>query len=243
MAESTSARYSWVVITLAASLTFITLNQPPAWTVRTLRAQDKGMYEVEATYPVLRGTSEVVRLANATLKADAEKFVRQAVSDLKSEFLPKGSKRPPNPYGYSLGGEVKFASPDLISVVSLAYSYTGGAHPNHYYIVSNFGLVNGKAKRLNIGDLFRPRFPFLNEVTANVMPELVRREAGWVDSGALTEIDYPRANIFSFDKKGVTFYFEAYSVGSYAEGDYLVSVPYAEFTGLNRTGPLRSILR
>ena len=242
VAESIGARYPRGVITLATSLAFVTLAQPPAWKSQTVRATQRGMYEVEAKYPVLSGTSAVVRLANESLKADAEKFVRQAVSDLNSEFLPKGSKRPPNPYGYSLGGEVKFASPNLISVVSLAYSYTGGAHPNHYYVVSNFGLVNGKAKRLNIGDLFRPRHPFLNEITANVMPELVRREAGWVDSGALTEIDYPRANIFSFDKKGITFYFEAYSVGSYAEGDYLVTVPYAEFTGLSKTGPLRPIL-
>lgn len=231
------------MITLAASLTLAILGQPSASPVRSVLAKVPGMYEVEAKYPVLRGTSAVVKLANATLKADAERFVKTAVQELNSEFLPKGSQRPPNPYGYSLTSEVKYLGPDLVSVVSFAYSYTGGAHPNHYYVTSNFGLVGGKAKKLNIGDLFRPKFAFLNEITTNVMPELVRREAGWVESGAITEIDYPRANIFSVDKKGVTFYFEAYSVGSYAEGDYVVSVPFTEFTGLDKAGPLRPLLR
>ncbi len=233
------------MVTLAALLSASLLAAPatpsPSYRLQTRKVVSKGRYEAEASYPVFSSKSELARIANTTLQRQSEKILSVWTKEVDQEFLPKGSPLPPNPYGFDLDSSVESSGPSLISVVSTVYTYTGGAHPNRYFVASNFGVVKGKAKQITIGDLFRPGVDYLQEITMNVMPELVRREAGWVESGWMREVDAARANIFTVNAKGITFYFEPYSAGSYAEGDYIVTVPFSEFTGLDRTGPLRQL--
>ncbi len=231
------------MVTLVAMISASLLAAPkapaPAFRLQTVKVESKGRFEAEASYPIFSSKSELAKVANQLLQIQAGKILSAWTKEVDQDFLPKGSPLPPNPYGFDLDPSVESSGPSLISVVSTVYTYTGGAHPNRYFVASNFGVVKGKAKQIQIGDLFRPGFDYLQEITMNVMPELVRREAGWVESGWMREVDATRANIFTVNAKGITFYFEPYSAGSYAEGEYIVTVPFSEFTGLDRTGPLR----
>ena len=233
---------------LAPFAAFCLLAQPHTsadlnFTIRHLARSHKGYWEATAAYPVFSGSSAVVRLANERLSSAARHSVSGFRKECEDMFREEKTGKPELPYGRDWTVTVSLARPNLISVYFETYEMTGGAHPNHGFATYTFGLVGGVARQLTLKDLFvSGQADGARKVVSDLItPILKERQAGWVDNGDLKEIDAPRAENFVVTPSAITFLFEPYSVGSYAEGNYVVKLPFSTIKGLDFRGPLSGL--
>jgi len=131
-------------------------------------------------------------------------------------------------------------SPRAISVLHGQDQYTGGAHGRRHVSTSN--VIDGPAgvESLDFGALFTPPRVWHAEVRRRLLEELRRQGASWAlpegppqvvvnFQGALPKLDEENLDALRFtaSSAGVFAHFEEYEAGSYAEGDYVVHLPWA----------------
>jgi hypothetical protein len=198
--------------------------------------------EIEAKYPAFGGQTPLAKLANRTLEARVLKEVRMVRARLKEDWSQKDFT-PPAPYSLSIHPEVSVATPGLISLQLGCFAYLGGAHGAAWMPTYNFAIVNGKAKQLALQDLFQRKEDAIDTVSKLVIPKLREQGASSVVDGSLKKLTKEQANNFVVTKRGLEFIFEPYSVGSWAEGQRAVEIPFASLAAhLDKNGPLRSML-
>ena len=146
---------------------------------------------------------------------------------------------------YELNCDVSYKAPNLISLVTTTNSFAGGAHPNTYMKSYVFGLVNGKAKLLRLSDIVKKGIKAQYVIDYVGKPALLKEKQGKSSDLELDpgwEIPNKIWSQFTVDKSGLTWNFSPYDVGSYAEGPYIVPLPWAsmkEYVDLN--GPLKPL--
>jgi ankyrin repeat protein len=137
---------------------------------------------------------------------------------------------------------VEYSSPHLLSMLINSH-YQGGAHPNSSYGVRNYWLTNNHAVAIGLGDLFRATTPYRKLLSDLCLAELKRQNAGNVADGSTTALG-DEMNEFVITPRGLIFYFARYVVGSYAEGEHIVRIPYKKIMHLARPdGPLAEFIR
>ena len=129
-------------------------------------------------------------------------------------------------------------SGDVATVFGKVFTYTGGAHPNHTFITINFDTRDQNIIDLNY--LFSDKEDALEAISKYVIQDLYKQKAErlgkkisndeWFTNGASAADDNYKDFIFiSSEQKnnsaGLVFIFSPYTVGSYAEGSYMVYVP------------------
>lgn len=203
-------------------------NRPGRWTAKTV-------------YPHFVGRSGVARLANTVIGKESRKDLDVFIADAKG--LPSDSSASGRLF-FESKATVSTALHDLVSVFMQPEFYTGGAHGYRSFHVYNFGLVEWKPKRLKLQDLFRPNTDSRKVMSDLVIPKLKAMGASSVVDGAYTKLSKEHAEMFVVTPNGVTFLFAPYEVGSYAEGAYIVKVPYSEFKDrCDPDGPLQPFLK
>jgi len=131
-------------------------------------------------------------------------------------------------------------SPRAVSVLHGQYQYLGGAHGRRH--VSPATVIGGPSgvEWLDFGALFtRPRV-WHAEVRRRLLEELRRQGASWAQTegppqvvvelqGDLLTLGEEELDTLRFtaSSAGVFVHFEEYEAGSYAEGDYVVHLPWA----------------
>jgi hypothetical protein len=211
---------------------------PVKW--RTVRNVQAGQWEAELVYPQFVGQSPVVKQANATIQARAREEIRQFVKSSRDASEADGLEHPLTYKGKPI---VSVARPDLISMFYEASNFLGGAHGNFWYIPLNFGYVGGNSRRLALQDLFRSGVDARSAVSEVVIPKLRDRDATSVVQGEMKELPPELAESFVITPAGLSFLFDPYAVGTYAEGTFVIKVPYAEFGDkLDPNGPLKPLL-
>ena len=121
-----------------------------------------------------------------------------------------------------------FYAPRLASVLFNVYSYTGGAHPNSNYQVFNYGMIDGKAKRLKITDLFRKGISasdIKQQISDLVINKLRLDERASFAPEKLTEAQLAS---FVIKRDGITYLFAPYEVGPYAVGSFEIKLSLSE---------------
>jgi hypothetical protein len=139
-------------------------------------------------------------------------------------------------------------TPELLSVLQHHWEYTGGAHGNYgtsaltWYRVSGTGAV----QEVRLPELFRSASPWkarLLEVLADAYVEARRGrfdDESPPEAAALTEghLDYA----WAVTPAGLRFYYPPYELGSYAEGEYVLLVPWAKIADLlAKEGPAAAL--
>lgn len=216
---------------LAASLV---LAQKPESEVTQYKV-GKG-HDLKATTPIYRG-SPVGEFATMDIKLTAltrlakfrEDFVDLDLPDMRTGMVDWFVTR-------------SIERKELISVIGTAYYDFGGAHPNRDHVGLNYGLVNGKPKRLAFSDLIKDPKRAKEIADQAVMPKLILMRAMWVTEGSINELEPKQVDNFVITPAGITWLFGPYEMGSYAEGDYFVKVPWSELAPeLRSSGPLREL--
>jgi len=201
--------------------------------------------DITAEYPELVG-------ANGTSDAGFNQVVRarvtQNIAHFKKEFfaLPAEylKRIPREETNYcDISYDIVYADDDLISVNFASDSYSGGAHPSHYFFTITYDLKQNR--ELKLADLFKPGARYLELISDYAIRDLQSRKVPGSDEnaglaqdifkdGALPKAEnYARWNI---TRKGLMFTFNEYQVGAYVFGPQTVIVPYAKLEEIARPG-------
>ena len=150
-------------------------------------------------------------------------------------------------YSHEISMQITRNTPRLISAVIAVYDYSGGAHPNSWQNTINIDMRNGKL--LKASDLFTDTS--MEKIVASCRDMILNSKSDQYDGAneanrrALEE-DFPgviKETVFdlkswNFDNKGATITFNAYSIGSYAEGQYLCEFSSGEIEELVKDAKL-----
>lgn len=189
---------------------------------KTLKASSRKLYDAKVSYPVFQGTSPLIRFANSASAAEARNDFAQFV-----KYAKEGAKATQK-FGMTWERDqstvVVQATPTLISVYMQAYDFSGGAHPNHYLMPMNFAMVKGKPMRLKLKDLVANPKLAMNGPVLMKLNEVKKGR----DGGSETSIDPTVYDSFVITPTSLTWMFQPYAVGAYAEGEFEIKVPFNE---------------
>ncbi len=164
--------------------------------------------------------------------------IREMSSDsVSAEIFDRG------PFYYDTDSRVVHYSDDFISMVEVLYLYTGGAHGNTVYKSFTAQIQENGIKRVQLKEIFLPNSPWQKVLSSLVWKEVFER-GGMTPRRGMAEVisaDYLQA--FTLSEVGLTFYFNPYILGPYAEGPYVVTIPLTVLEGtLNPQGPASRFL-
>lgn len=171
------------------------------------------------------------------LEADMAKQRRElAASAREGQAAAKENGFTYNPYAHSVNWSVVTDLPGWLSLSGAAYSYTGGAHPNHWSQALLWDKAAGKSRTAT--DLFQSRAALAEAIRTPFCAALNRERAArrgapirpdssdpfdeCIDPTASTVI-LGSANGQTFDRIGILV--APYEAGPYVEGDYEVTLP------------------
>lgn len=193
------------------------------------------MWSVTCSFPVVAGTSPLVRLANKTL-ADNE-------TRLYKEFLAMARKDVPQlrkdgvtaEYSYEAGTTLQFQSREFLSLTTSAYAYTAGAHGLGVTRTYNFALVGGKPKRVGAWDVFKSTPSDRQSLQLALLGKAMQFEhADWIQDGTVTTFTQRQLDSFWTDGRRVHWEFDPYELGAYASGPFTLSFDAQELRPMVR---------
>lgn len=199
-----------------------------------LHAKEKGLYELNYSIPQFPSDTPVHKTINALMLKKAQEMRAEFVKNAQ-EFKASGMK-PVAEWESEIGPTVCLDRPGLTSVYLSVYDYSGGAHPNHFTIKFNVGLVDGKPKLLTLKDIVKAPFTPDQVIDTYVLPiiQKARVGRGMTDE---TEIHKDNYNDFVITPAGITWLFDPYGVGAYVEGDYTAKILWRSFGSQNPFRP------
>ncbi len=181
------------------------------------------------------------------LAAEGKVWANQARREAEQEFRERPKTAPTfEPWTYERSYKLRSVIGRYISVLREDYTNTGGAHPNRY--MDTILWDRDIAKRISVRLFFNEtedRGPTMTTLARLVRAALAKeKKARDVPVKGDPEKDYWLQNIKPWLLKlgpvslapstetgkssGLTFHFSPYLVGPYAEGDYMVFVPWID---------------
>ena len=231
------------------------------WTDSALAEDGTLLAEYRFTLPVLsvcrEDGTEVTAAENAAeqkaLEAAAafnEKFDKWAAAEEFGEIVEAAAEHLAQcrewemdwvgPYTLDLDCTI-YQTEQMVSVSSVYYSFTGGAHPNTYLLGWNFDLDTGEffdAKALSDGTALQDHVT--EELTRQARcraseEDMVPEQMFWEDYESIIA-DWSSYAV-SFDESGMTVAFSPYELAAYAAGAQVFTLSYEELAHhLNQRG-------
>jgi hypothetical protein len=200
-------------------------------------------------YPRFGGGSPLAALANRTITTreigGAVSFGQRSADSFKKLGQPTAH------WYRDETATVSLADPALISAYFETEEYSGGAHPNQYYVAYTFGIVHGRPTAVTLQDLFRSGVDGPKTSSNLVMARLKNNpDATFVQDGTVKSVDFngtsgaPQvgATAFVVTPRAIAFLLPPYAVGAYVNGSFVVKIPFDEFRGrLDPQGPLQPV--
>lgn len=138
---------------------------------------------------------------------------------------------------------ISYASADLLSLSETLWVYTGGAHGNTGLMGHTFALVDDKVRALRLKDFFLEDADYLAVLSPFVLEALRAQEAQWVLNGDIDGFSKDDLSVVTLSPTGLTFGFEPYAVGPYAQGTFFIMVPFDTLKPIiDPEGPLARFL-
>jgi hypothetical protein len=121
----------------------------------------------------------------------------------------------------------------LRSVVFTIYTYTGGAHPNRYFLSTTVDTIADRALTLE-ADIFQPGADVIAALQPLVVADLTAQQAeyadaDWINTGTDELTDY---TAWAIDTGDLVLFFPPYQVAAYAAGDFTVRIPVDNLSGV-----------
>lgn len=131
----------------------------------------------------------------------------------------------------------EYLGPQWISLIFESYQYTGGAHGNSLYRCRSFQKRNDEWKEVELQNLLRNPAHGAS-LQKRVIEALIDEGAGWIEEMIPDESFLKH---YTLSPRGISFYFQPYDVGAYAEGSYRVFIPWDENLDWWDRGMLQSL--
>lgn len=156
--------------------------------------------------------------------------IDDAISSLNEEFLSVKEKIPGDAtrWEVTINGEVVYETDKIITIDLETYEFTGGAHGYESSILLNFDVVKGEL--IPNEELFASKEAFYNLAETKFRTqEKIPAEGPINDTGFMFEEEVFMLPInIGYTKDGLRLLYNTYEVGSYADGQIEVLLPYAE---------------
>lgn len=181
--------------------------------------------------PWLRVISFHPTFADATpLLTRLNQLIPEEVSRITKEFLgPSADRRNAlAPMRLDCDLDMHHCSPQLVSLLASQYTFTGGAHGNTDYTSLTFAWLDGAPFRLDLWDLFTNPAAALKEIATCCAADLARQGASEAAKVPGKPVEFFRN--FTVSRNGLSLAFAPYAVGAYAEGAFLVTIPWSRLT-------------
>ncbi len=197
-------------------------------------------------------SARTVRLPGADLRlrewaADLERESMERVRDSWSEFLAELENEDDagvRDRSYEELWSLEFASEGLVSLRALVSQYSGGAHGNYGYRVVTARLKDERVVEVALADWFRADAGWAEVLCPAVFEALKEDGAGWIDNGDVTEVKVDDLDLWTATPEGLTFTFEPYRMGCYAEGTHEILIPWKVLEALvDPAGPFADLRR
>ncbi len=188
--------------------------------------------EFPATSPFLRDVNQIIGAGHSSDMAEFTEVDWSLVWDELRE--PTRSNRE---WSGIVSTDVLCATDKAVSLLEHRWEDTGGAHGNPWFVSRNFIEDGGKARALTLAELFDPSSAWAEHLVAFCANDLCRQGASYLtppdpsDPNAVTRtvsLEMDDLTTFGLTSTGLWIFFGPYHVGTYAEGNYSVKVPYAE---------------
>lgn len=200
--------------------------------------QDPDRYRFDIDYTLIRFAAPKSAGENL-FNAEVDKMVKDAPVKRQEEPAPEGMN-----YASYAAMDITYASPKFLSAKVEGWENTGGAHGNGGTSALNIDLARGVA--LKADDLFddKGQAALKADCVGQIAVQKKQRNDGQ-DFDPANDPNYQESTVadilksldaWSFwqDKALVTF--NAYAIGSYAEGPYECEFPMAKLKSLARPG-------
>jgi hypothetical protein len=204
------------------------ISSEPTVTFEKIERDIEGRLDVHLSYPIFHGSTALTKFASEQAK--------ECVLDQFEEFkrTVDVDNPPPNTGHvplFRLTSVVSVVSWDLIAVFVESYSDPGDAHGMMTRLPMNFGIVNGKPKKLRLADLLIEGAEPEDVITNKLFPLLqeAKRKRGW-ERLWFTPAQQEK---FVITPVGLSWTFGDYDVGPYAEGGYIIKVPWSDLPVLD----------
>lgn len=217
--------------------------------VKFIQASEKNenySYSLDADYPQIdvgdqTATTSINLCINAFVARLLDRFRAEAIANSTSKNkMKQAAPTAPAWDDLSISHTISLFTSDLLSIeFSIGSYYAMAAHPNTITRTLNF--IVHPPMQLELQDIFIPQSNYLDVLSRYCVPELHREQSSrfhdskqraeelrnkqdhWILAGAGPKhSNYER---FVLLKHGMRVFFDAYQVGSYAEGRYDVFVP------------------
>jgi len=202
-------------------------------TIHRLRAAGKA-WKAFGCYPVFTVQTPLTALAGNYLRKNCLQDFKSSIPELKTSAANPELN---GPFYYQEAPQVILFEPNhLISTADLSDDYTGGAHDQNGVDCTNFGLVNGKARVLTLGDFFLPGSHYRTFVKSALLAKLKNNPAaGFVQDGSMDWSPSYVLENFAIYPDGLVWEFNPYVAGPFSSGIIPVRLTWAELgPGLNQ---------
>ncbi|MGJ8658217.1 PdaC/SigV domain-containing protein [Cellulophaga fucicola] len=156
--------------------------------------------------------------------------IEGAIASLNDEFLSVKEKLPGEATRWeaTVDGSVVYENDKIITIELQTYEFTGGAHGYESSIFFNFDVEKGEL--LNNEDLFTSKEAFYTLAETKFRTqEKIPLDVPINDTGFMFEEEVFMLPInIGYTKDGLKLLYNTYEVGSYADGQIEVLLPYAE---------------
>ena len=202
-------------------------------------------FYLKMEYPIFVSPTSGVQKINTIISNHAQRefhTIESAISRNRTrqgEFWIDRSTEWYDDYYYS----IKYYSEDFVSLFVVRENYSGGAHIITDYQPAHYWIKDEEPDSVTLSDLFLPGSPYLEELSNYCINDLREQGASNVVNGEVLNFNEDDLSDFSVSPRGIEFCFERYSLGSYAEGEFFVTVPFKSLERIfNPEGPLKKIV-
>ena len=150
------------------------------------------------------------------------------------EFVEENSTNTINfPWYKNVISKVWTNSPLVLTLATAVDEYTGGAHGNHYTLISNIDITN--KKKIEIKDIIEE-----NKIAdfTKIAENRFRKQENLSQSSSLEKDFFFENGIFAINdnfgltKENLVIYYNEYEIRPYADGPTLLEIPYTDFENI-----------
>lgn len=169
--------------------------------------------------------------AGLTTNPDISQAGDGFIKDYEQFLREEGGEGFITPWTIEIESTVEHLSDTTACIMYGTYTYTGGAHPNHFVTLLNFDVKTGQ--KLTAKDYVK------NQEKLTTIAEPYFRKAREIESNQpLEELGFFWGEIFSLPqnmglaKEGLKLYYNPYEAASYVLGPTEFTIPYEELEGV-----------
>lgn len=198
------------------------------------RTDDEGKVIVYGHYPVIKAAgkdhgklSEALDEMTESIAADIESNLDE-IASMAKEDIADGRDLLGGYYTYNCDAVVTRGDEDVLSILFIYDSYSGGAHPSSWYESKNFDARTGE--ELNIANVTADAASLPKTLADKLLSEYDKEIFFEEDVEKLINEAYEEDQNYTYtlDNEGICFYFSAYQLAPYASGSQIASFSYSE---------------